>query len=82
MQITETNHSDEYTGAMNVDATGMLHPPRDPGRAHWIIWELGLLVALGAIIATPAESDQQAALGILCLLFLMGLSNHRGKDMP
>jgi hypothetical protein len=47
----------------------------DRRRAHWLFWELGLLAALAALIATPAESIQQAMVGILCLLFLMGLAN-------
>ena len=51
----------------------------DQRRAHWLFWELGLLATLAALIATPADSMQQAVLGILCLLFLMGLAN-QGPD--
>lgn len=52
----------------------------DPARASWLLWELGLLTALGAIMATPAESNHQAVLGIVCLLFLMGLANYRSSE--
>lgn len=41
---------------------------------------MGLLAALGAIIATPAESNQQAIAGVLFLLFLMGLANYQGGE--
>ncbi|MBT9589288.1 hypothetical protein IV102_38535 [bacterium] len=67
---------------MDIDASAAFNRPLDPARAHWFMWELGLLVALVTIIATPAESDQQAALGILSLLFLMGLAQHRGRETP
>jgi hypothetical protein len=81
MQDTETTQPDSYTESMS-NASGTLDLPRDPARASWFVWELGLFAALLAIIATPAESDQQAAIGILSLLFLMGLANHRGDDTP
>lgn len=66
---------------MDTEATGVLTAPisRDPGRAHWIFWELGLLATLAAIIATPAETNQQAVWAVLSLLFLLGLSN-QGND--
>lgn len=48
----------------------------DPGRASWIFWEMGLLAAIAAIIATPADSTQHAAMGAISLLFLLGLSHH------
>lgn len=63
---------------MDTDATAMSLPSKDPSRAHWMFWELGLLAALAAIISTPAESNHQAVYGIVCLLFLMGLAN-RGE---
>lgn len=53
-------------------------PSADPSRAHWIFWELGLLAALAAIIATPAESSFRAVMGVVGLLFLMGLANQDG----
>lgn len=60
---------------MDIDATAWTPPAADPARAHWLFWEFGLLAALAAIIATPAESNQQAIYGVICLLFLMGLAN-------
>lgn len=65
---------------MDTEASGVMIRSRDPARAHWIFWEMGLLAALGAIIATPAESNQQAIAGVLCLLFLLGLANYRGGE--
>lgn len=53
---------------------------QDPGRAHWLFWELGLLAALAAIIATPADTNPQAAFGVISLLFLMGLAHYQGPD--
>ena len=47
----------------------------DPGRAHWLFWELGLLAALAGLIATPAENEFQAIFGVVCLLFILGLAN-------
>ena len=67
---------------MNMTSPAPFAPSYDPGRAHWIFWETGLLAALGAIISTPAETNLQAILGILGLLFLMGLSNHMGNETP
>jgi len=67
---------------MDTNASGLLNGPvSDPGRAHWIFWEFGLLATLAAIIATPAETTLQAVLAVLCLLFLLGLSN-QGGDQP
>lgn len=69
---------------MDTDASGVLSAPNssDPGRAHWIFWELGLLATLAAIIATPAETNQQAVLAVLSLLFLLGLSNQGSEKLP
>ena len=65
---------------MDTNASGLLSGPvSDPGRAHWLFWELGLLATLAAIIATPAETTLQAVLAVLCLLFLLGLSNQGGE---
>lgn len=65
---------------METDASGAVSAPaRDPGRAHWIFWEFGLLATLAAIIATPAETNQQAVWAVLSLLFLLGLSNTGGE---
>jgi hypothetical protein len=65
---------------MDTDATALTLPNRDNSRAHWMFWESGLLAALAAIIATPAESNHQAVYGIVFLLFLMGLANHGRAD--
>jgi hypothetical protein len=56
-------------------SSSSLQTSSDPGRAHWIFWELGLLATLAAIIATPAESSFRAIMGVIGLLFLMGLAN-------
>lgn len=45
----------------------------DPGRAHWMFWELGAMAALLAVALSPMDSDLQALYGIVCLLFVMGL---------
>lgn len=63
---------------MDTDAAPVMS---DPGRAHWIFWELGLLATLAAIIATPAETNQQAGLAVLSLLFLLGLSNQGAEKV-
>ena len=62
-------------------SSSSLQPSSDPGRAHWIFWELGLLAALAAIIATPAESSFRAILGVIGLLFLLGLANQEGDGL-
>ncbi|MFN8610326.1 MAG: hypothetical protein U0931_22505 [Vulcanimicrobiota bacterium] len=65
---------------METEASaGLAIPSRDPGRAHWIFWEFGLLATLAAIIATPAETNQQAVWAVLSLLFLLGLANTGGE---
>lgn len=65
---------------METDASlGLSVPAPDPGRAHWIFWEFGLLATLAAIIATPAETNQQAVWAVLSLLFLLGLANTGGE---
>ncbi len=64
---------------MNDEAAPQL--PRDPARAHWLFWEFGLLSALAAIVATPAESLYHTLFGIVCLLFLLGLANQDRNEI-
>ena len=82
IQTTVKPKTMRYYSRMDTDASTLLSAPAsDPGRAHWIFWEFGLLATLGAIIATPAETNQQAVLAVLCLLFLLGLAN-QGSEKP